>query len=603
MFHGMRHIAQTEEERPREPGRVVWRLIGYLTPYKKHVLLALLLTLVTAGSQGLAPALIGRTIDLFIAPGDLSGLLRMSILLLLVYVAGMLGTRYQMLLMSVAGQKVLADLRQEVFEKIEGLHLHYLERRLAGDLMSRLINDIDALNSFVSQSLGQMIGASFAVLGIVIAMFLQDWRLALAALSVVPVMFLLTNLFSRWSRRAFRQTRETIGDVSAEIEEQVTGVKVAQAFNRTRLNIRQFAARNAANRDANVSANAITSAFGPTMNLLATLDTALVAGYGGYLAILGTVSVGTVVAFIQCVQRFFRPVQAVAQTWTLAQTVFAAAERVFHLLDTEPALTDGTDEMPPIEGRVVFENVSFSYEPGKPVLSEISLTAEPGQTVAIVGPTGAGKTTLVSLLARFYDVDEGRVLIDGRDVRSVTQKSLRSQMGVVTQEPFLFSGTVLENIRYGRLDASEEEVIAAAKVANAHDFIRRLPKGYETEIGERGGLLSQGQRQLIAIARAVLADPRILILDEATASVDTRTERLIQNAMERLLKGRTSFVIAHRLATVRNADQVLVLDRGRIVERGTHEELLAKGGLYADLYARQFYTPPAETQTARAPSP
>lgn len=595
--HMLRSLAEKEEERARDTRQVVMRLVRLLGPYKRYVFISLGLVLLNAASQGLGPMLIGLAIDRFLSGGNGVGLLWVSGGLVLVYLAGMLSMRYQIYFMSLAGQKVLAGLRQRVFERIQSLHLQYLESKQAGDLMSRLVNDIEALNNFISQSLGQMIGATFALLGIMVAMFLLDWRLALASLSVIPVMLLLTRLFSGWSRAAFRKTRATIGDVSASMEEQISGVKVAQAFNRTGLNVRQFAERNAANRDANVSANAVTSAFAPAMDVLSTLDTALVAALGGWLAIQQQVSVGTVVAFIQYVQNFFRPIQTVAQMWTLAQSAFAAAERVFELLDTEPAIQDGMDEMPAIEGNVTFSDVSFGYDSSQPVLASVTLDVPPGQTVAVVGPTGAGKTTLVGLLARFYDPSSGRVLIDGRDLRTVTQQSLRAQFGMVTQDPFLFSGTIMDNIRYGRLDASDEQVTAAAQAANAHSFIERLPQGYQTEVGERGAMLSQGQRQLIAIARAVLADPRILILDEATASIDTRTERLIQQALERLLTGRTNFVIAHRLSTVRNADQVLVIDEGRIVERGTHQELMARGGLHADLYNRQFYVPEEVTET------
>ncbi len=603
MMHGgmMRQIAEKEEEKAKNTSQVAWRLIKLLKPYWKIVALSFAMILIGAATQGLGPYLIGLAIDRFIAGGDLPGLLWTSAALAGTFLVGMLATRYQIYTMSLATQKLLADLRRSVFEKVQALDLKYVESKQAGDLMSRLVNDIEAINSFISQSLTQMLGALFALVGIMIAMLLLDWRLALASLSVVPVMIVMTRVFSGLARTAFRKTRSTIGDVSAEMEEQISGVKVAQAFNRTEVNVRQFSERNAANRNANVSANAVTSAFGPAMEVLSTLDTALVAALGGYLAILGLVTVGTVVAFIQYVQNFFRPIATVSQMWTLAQSAFAAAERVFELIDTPQTIQDAPNAqtLPRIDGRVQFENVSFGYDDSRLILKEVSLEAAPGQTIALVGPTGAGKTTAIGLLTRFYEVSSGAIRVDGHDLREVSQFSLRSQMGMVTQDPFLFSGTIMDNIRYGKLSASDEEVVAAAQAANAHSFIERLPNGYQTEVGERGGMLSQGQRQLIAIARAVLADPRILILDEATASIDTRTEKLIQSALNTLLKGRTSFVIAHRLSTVRNADQVLVIDDGRIVERGIHADLLAQNGLYAELYNRQFYSPP-EAQASAA---
>lgn len=592
MHGGMRRIAEMEEEHPQNRGEVLRRLVSLLKPYRAQVVFSLLLTVVSAASQGAAPFLIGLAIDNFISAGNRAGLGWIMLALALTYVAGAFATRFQIYIMSAVGQRLLASLRQRVFNKIESLSLQYLESKQSGDLMSRLINDIEALNSFVSQGLTQMIGALFALVGILVAMLLLNWKLGLAVLGVVPILLVVTRLFSTWARSAFRRTRATIGDVSAELEEELGAVKVAQAFNRTDENVRRFAQRNAANRDANVNATAITSAFSPATEVISTLDLALVAAMGGAMVISGTASVGTVVAFLQYVQNFFRPIQTVAQMWTVAQSAFAAAERVFDLLDTEPGVSDkpGALEVEDVRGEVAFENVSFAYEQ-ELVLENVSVHVQSGQTVAIVGPTGAGKTTMVNLIARLYDVTAGRVLVDGRDVRDLAQRSLRARMGIVTQDPFLFSGSILENIRYGRLNASDEEVEQAARAANAHDFITRLPEGYHSEVGERGRLLSQGQRQLLSIARAILADPRILILDEATASIDTRTEVMIQGALNRLLKGRTSFVIAHRLSTVRNADLVLVIDDGRIMERGTHRELLEKNGMYAELYNRQFYQP------------
>ena len=596
---GMRYMAETPEERAHHRSKVLTRLVRMLRPYRLMVLGSFILVLVSAASQAAGPMLIGRAVDDVLAAKDKVRLIWIVLALLGTYLAGMLATRYQFYLMSLAGQRVLAEMRQQVMRHIHKLSLGFLERKEAGDLMSRLVNDIDVINNFFSQGLMQAVGALFGLVGVMVAMIALEWRLALATLAILPVMLMTTNLFGKVARRAFRKTRATIGDVSADLQEELGGIKVAQAFNRSDISVRRFAERNAANRDANVSANAVTSAFMPTMDVLSALDTAIVAGYGGYLAIQGAISVGVVVSFIQYVQNFFRPIQMVTQLWTTAQSALAAAERVFELLDIEPEIQDAPDavELPKLKGQVRFESVRFSYDSDQPVLQDINLVVSPGQTIAIVGPTGAGKSTLVSLLMRFYDVTSGKITLDGYDVRSVTQHSLRSQMGMVLQEPFLFSGSVQENIRYGRLDATPEEVEAAAKAANAHDFITRLPEGYATQVGERGSMLSQGQRQLISIARAILADPRILILDEATASVDTRTEVLIQKALGNLLKGRTSFVIAHRLSTVRNADLVAVVDESWIVERGTHAELLDKGGLYADLYRRQFWVPPEEVET------
>ena len=600
MIHGgIPRIDQMEGETAENRSRVIIRLVRYLIPYWPWVLGALTLTMINAGSQAAGPFLIGRAIDKFISHSDPPGLAVNMAILLGVYLVSMLSMRYQIYLMSWAGQRVLADLRSNIIVKIEQLSLRYLEGKEAGDLMSRLVNDIDAISSFLSQGLSQSIGALFSLIGIVIAMLVLHWQLAFAAFAIIPIMILTTSQFSQIARRAFRKTRTTIGDVSADLQEELSGVKVTQAFNRSDLNIKRFAARNAANRDANVSANAVTSAFAPAMDLLSTIDTAVVAGYGGYLAVEGVVSVGLVVAFLQYVQNFFRPIQTVAQIWTLAQSAFAAAERVFELIDTPVEVKDYDDaiEMLSLNGQVEYQDVTFGYDHNHPVLHGIDLTANPGQTIALVGPTGAGKSTLVSLLMRFYDVSSGRIILDGVDVRQVKQVSLRSQMSVVLQEPFLFSGSIEENIRYGRVEASDEEVVEAARIANAHDFIVHLPDGYQTQVGERGGMLSIGQRQLLSIARAILANPRILIFDEATASVDTHTEVLIQQALGRLLKDRTCFVIAHRLSTVRNADQIFVVNEGRIVENGTHKDLIKIGGLYADLYRRQLYTPEELAQT------
>ncbi len=525
-----------------------------------------------------------------------AGLARLIGIVIALYVIGAVLTGATFFVMAWTGQHVLRVLRVDVFEKLHQLSLSYYSEHEAGDLMSRITNDTSAIEQAFSFALVNVFSGILLLVWVAYNMINNNLPFALLSLAVSPLMFIATVYFSGEARKAFRKSREEIGNVNAELQESIAAVREVQAFNRADENIEQFKEVNAANRDANVRAVAYTSALAPTLEALSYVGLAIVTGVGGWYLLKGTtlfgttVTLGLVVTFLMYVQRFNQPIQQIAVLWTNIQNAVAGAERIFTILDEKPAVTDKADAkpMPEIKGRVEFTEVSHEYEDGVPVLNKVSFAAEPGQTIAIVGPTGAGKTTIINLLPRFYDVTHGSVKIDGIDVRDVTAESVRRQVGIVLQDTFLFSTTVMENIRFGKPNATDEEVLAAAKLANADTFIERLPEKYQTVLGERGSGLSQGQRQLLSIARAALADPRVLILDEATSSVDTRTERLIQKAFDQLLTGRTSFVIAHRLSTIRNADVILVLKAGQIIERGRHDELLAKQGFYYDLYMSQF---------------
>lgn len=581
-----------ETERQAINWRVGLRLLAYLRPHWARMTLAFVCMLAASGLTLLTPYLVKVAIDQHIAQGDIAGLNRVALLTALAFL-GIFATSWaQRYLLAWVGQRVLATLRAQLFRHLQALPLGYHDTHIVGVTISRVINDVAVINELLSQGLIQLVGDLLVLVGIIVVMVTMDAELALLSFAVLPLMALATILFARRAQVAFRETRAKIAHVVGDLAENISGMRVIQAFAQEGASRERFEEANRANREANVEAMSLSFVFLPTVDFLGMLATAVVLWFGGRAVAQGELTLGIVVAFLAYVTRFFQPIQELSQIYTTLQAAMAGGEQVLRLLDTQPEVADAPDaiETPPIVGRVELRDVSFSYRGDARVLHGINLTIAAGQTVALVGPTGAGKSSIANLVARFYEVTDGAVLIDDLDVRAVTQQSLRRQMGLVPQDPFLFAGTVADNVRFGRPDTAVASVIAAAELANAHSFITALPDGYDTEILEGGVNLSVGQRQLICIARAALADPRILILDEATASVDTVTETLIQEALQRLLHGRTALVIAHRLSTIRNADVICVVEDGRLVEQGAHEELLAQRGHYYALYEQQFVT-------------
>ena len=510
--------------------------------------------------------------------------------MLLAFVGLYLASMAQRYLLSWVGQKVLADLRSELFRHLQGLPLAYHDKHVIGVTISRVISDVGVINQLLSQGLITLTGDSLLLAGIIIVMLSLNAQLALVTFSIIPVIVLATMIFARRAKVAFRNTRARNAHMIGDLAENLSGIRVIQAFANENSTSERFNEVNQANRDAHIDAMSLSFIFLPTVEFLSMTATGIVLLFGGISVAQGNLTLGTVIAFLAYVNRFFLPVQELSQLYATMQTAMAGGERVINLLNTEPAIKDRDDaaDMPPIAGRIEFHDVHFGYREGLPVLRDINLDIPAGTMVALVGPTGAGKTSIANLIARFYDVSEGELLIDGFDIRDVKQRSMRRQMGLVSQDPFIFAGSIADNIRFGKPEASLEEVEAAGELANVAEFARDLPQGYETEIYEDGANLSVGQRQLISIARAILADPRILIMDEATSSVDMVTEALIQDALKKLLAQRSAIVIAHRLSTIVNADMICVVDDGRIHEMGTHAELLQQRGLYHELYERQF---------------
>ncbi|MEO7037844.1 MAG: ABC transporter ATP-binding protein [Polyangiaceae bacterium] len=582
------HIGKIEAA--KDPRSALSRLLPYLKPFKLGILWVLVIVVLYTFLGLVGPYLMGVAIDSLLRTHSAQGLVRISVVMLTVYVFYNVLQAASGRLMAGISQQALAQLRADLFTRVQRLPVAFFDQNAAGDLMSRLTNDIDAINQAISQNVTTLVASLLSMVGIVVAMFVLNYWLALASLLVLPIMFWFTRFVAGYTRKGFRDLQRDLGQLNGVMEEAISGQRTSHAFRRKEAAVDAFRIGNEQVFSAGVYANSYALLLMPITSVLGNLFVIVLAGLGGWLALSGLVSVGIIATFISYGQSFVGPLRQLANLYNSIQAALAGAERIFAIVDLAPELDAPTKlrTLGPVRGDVLFDHVRFGYLPNVPVVRDLSFEAKPGQLIALVGPTGAGKTTIINLLTRFYEINSGTIQIDGTDIRSLKKDELRQNLGLVLQDVFLFSGSVLDNIRYGRQSATDEEVMEAAKLAEADAFIRLLPQGYQTQLSERASNLSQGQRQLLAIARAILADPAILILDEATSSVDTRTEARIQRAFLNLMRGRTSFVIAHRLSTIADADQILVIEHGAIAERGKHAELLAQRGVYHRLYTSQF---------------
>ena len=597
-------LGQEKAERKVPDLVLLKRLSKYILPFKTQLIASIIFLFITAATNLAGPYILKVAIDKYITASDLTGLTNIVLAYVAINLVNLVSSQRQLYLMSGIGQRIIYKLREEAFSHLQRLSLKFYSENVTGSVVSRITNDVDSLQELLTSGILTVISDIVTIIGIFIVMVWMSLQLTAVSMLIVPMLLGLIYIFQRKAKSAYLATKQRMAGVTAKLAESIMGMRVIQSFTRESDQQQAFGQVNIENLQANLLAARLFAIFPASVEMISAVGTCVVLWYGGLQAAFGALTIGTIVAFMSYLTMFFRPLLTLSIFYTNFQSAMAGAERIFELVDAPVEIAEKSDaiELHTLKGEISFENISFGYDPRLLVLSHIDLKIAPNETLAIVGPTGAGKTTVINLVCRFYDPTSGSIKVDGYDLRDIKLQSLHRQIGLVLQEPFLFSESVKENIRYASSEASDEKVVEAAKAVGAHDFILRLPEGYETIVREGATNLSIGQRQLISFARALLADPRILIMDEATSSVDPYTELLIRQALEKLLKSRTALIIAHRLSTVRNADRIIVLDEGRIVEQGTHDQLISKKGLYARLYEMQFREPEGlVAQEAKAP--